>query len=194
MSMSKSKKVTRVRGTQAVALRKSKTAQTKVIPNVIVTFCDSGKPDKRPNQYRVIDTNVTPQPGEPPKVWVPADKHVYEFEVAKLKRQHNCSHRKGAAWNVSAVNYPGVINHPAEPGIYIRSVGSINTKAVFPLPRFYFDFNVSMHTFPDSHQEIKCLTCKRVWKSGDADFQEALKMVQNSTNKPSASEVALFRR
>jgi hypothetical protein len=163
-------------------VRKAKPAQTKVIRNAVVTCFDTGKSDKQPNQLKTILTNVVAP--DRPIVWVPQDRHLYEYEVAKLKRQQTCSHRKGDSWVVSTPN-TGALRRPDDPSQGTRHP----MRAVFPLPRFYFDFNVSMHTFPDRHQEIKCMTCKRVWKNGDPDFAEAYKMVQNSTNKPSSSEI-----
>lgn len=140
-----------------------------------------GERDEHPrNQMALIGTAVAAY-SEQPKVWVPADKHVWEWQVALLKRQQNCSHRKGDTWFVSTPN-TGDLTRRNQPTSHRPQ------RAVFPLPRFYFDFNVSLHTFVDRHQEIKCLTCKRIWKSGDPDFNEAMKMVQNSSNKPSSSE------
>lgn len=97
----------------------------------------------------------------------------YKIEIETRRRQHNCSHRKGGPW---------ITKVPEIAGTYRK------LQVVFPLPPFMFDFNVSLHTFIDGHQEIKCMTCKRVWRTGDADFAQAMKMVENSSNKPSASE------
>ncbi len=139
---------------------------------------DVGRPYNRrsskvsANRYALVQTGVGVYPGSP-KVWVPADKHIYQFEVEILKRQQKCSHRKGEAWLAATPATPGNERMP---------------RAIFPLPPFRFDFNVVQHSFVDGHSEIWCLTCKRKWRDRDADWDEAVKMVLNSTNRPSATE------
>jgi hypothetical protein len=128
--------------------------------------------EKPKNQYPLIQTGLGVYP-DAPKIWVPADKTTYQFQVEILKRQLKCSHRKGEIWQAATPNTAGCEKKP---------------RVIFPLPPFRFDFNVGMHTFPDHHQEIWCMTCKRRWKSGDPDFDAAMEMVRNSSNKPSASE------
>jgi hypothetical protein len=53
------------------------------------------------------------------------------------------------------------------------------------------DYNVLTHTFPNDRTRIRCANCSRVWWNTDADWQDAVKMVQQSTNTPSSSEVNL---
>jgi hypothetical protein len=92
--------------------------------------------------------------------------------IEMLNVQHACSHRKGISWRVMTPD-----------------IDSPNFLQFEPkLPPFTFDFCVSMHTFVDGKQLIKCIQCKREWHSGDPDFAEAYKMVLASSNKPSASE------
>jgi hypothetical protein len=137
------------------------------------------------NGWALIGTTVAIEPTT--GAWTPADKNTYDWYVAQLRRQHSCSHRKGAAWFVPMVEEPKPDNEfPIR-----RHQEKKKPRTIFPLPGFSFDFNVGMHTFSDLHQEIWCMTCKRRWKTGDPDFNEALKMAQNSSNKPSASEVMI---
>lgn len=53
------------------------------------------------------------------------------------------------------------------------------------------DYNVLTHTFPNGKTRIRCANCSRVWWSTDADWQDAVKMMNNSTNMPSSSEVRM---
>ena len=135
------------------------------------------------NDWPLIDTSVGLEEAEN-KAYIICNQDSYEVEVARLRKQQTCSHRKGDRWLVPSSNiepWPG------------SNAGSLKKRPrpIFALPPFSFDFNVMMHTFIDGHQEIKCLTCYRVWKTGDTDFSEALKMVQNSSNRPSSSEMPL---
>jgi hypothetical protein len=95
-----------------------------------------------------------------------------QYQIELMKVQHKCSHRKGDSWTVMApdVNSPNFLTFQPK------------------LPLFNFDFVVMLHTFVDGKQMIKCLMCNRKWVTGDLDFDEAMKMVRASTNKPSASE------
>lgn len=52
------------------------------------------------------------------------------------------------------------------------------------------DYAVYGHTFPDGTQRIKCMLCPKSWRPGDSDWKEALKMVEQSTNTWSSSEIA----
>jgi len=60
-------------------------------------------------------------------------------------------------------------------------------------PTIYDDYNVMDHTFCDGSRWIKCLTCGKKWERGDSDWKEALRMVSESTNSPSSSEIPLER-
>jgi hypothetical protein len=93
--------------------------------------------------------------------------------IELMKVQQKCSHRKGQAWAVPT------------PDINSQDFLKFEPK----LPLFVFDFCVIMHTFVDGKQMIKCIVCNRTWYNTDPDFSEALKMVEASSNKPSASEV-----
>ena len=88
--------------------------------------------------------------------------------ISVLRRQQKCSHRKGDLWQVTVGSKPR-------------------------LPLFRFDFNVTCHTYINGSKRIRCNTCGRIWTNGDADFDEALKMVQNNTTQQwsafSSSEV-----
>ena len=53
------------------------------------------------------------------------------------------------------------------------------------------DYNVSDHIFPDGSRVIKCLTCGMKWRKGDADWNTALKMSEQSTNTRTASQVVI---
>jgi hypothetical protein len=69
------------------------------------------------------------------------------------------------------------------------------------------DFNVFLHRYPDNSVRIKCLSCRMVWFPSDTvetifrggkshpnhtgiDWAGAVKMVKQSTNKSSSSEIA----
>jgi hypothetical protein len=95
-----------------------------------------------------------------------------KMQIELMKVQQACSHRKGQAWAVPT------------PDINSESFLKFEPK----LPLFVFDFCVIMHTFVDGKQMIKCVMCNRTWYNTDPDFPEALKMVEASSNKPSASE------
>lgn len=95
-----------------------------------------------------------------------------KMQIERMKVQQACSHRKGQAWAVLT------------PDINSESFLKFEPK----LPLFVFDFCVIMHTFVDGKQMIKCVVCNRTWYNTDPDFPEALKMVEASSNKPSASE------
>jgi len=135
------------------------------------------------NDWPLIDTSVVLEESQKP-AYISTDQALYEAQVTRLRKQQFCSHRKGDRWLVPSSDTP------LWPGSTAGSP-SKRPRPIFALPQFTFDFNVSMHTFIDGHQEIKCLTCHRVWKTGDTDFQEALKLVQNSSNRPSSSEMPL---
>lgn len=51
------------------------------------------------------------------------------------------------------------------------------------------DYNASFHRMINNRARVICNYCKRTWWEGDADWSEALRMVQHSTNQPSSSEV-----
>jgi hypothetical protein len=53
------------------------------------------------------------------------------------------------------------------------------------------DYNVSMHTFPDGRTRVCCLQCTWISWQGDENWEEALRMVDQSTNTASKSEVAV---
>lgn len=53
------------------------------------------------------------------------------------------------------------------------------------------DFAVYGHTFPDGSLRIKCTICPKTWYPSDADWKDAVKMTENSTNTWSSSEVVL---
>jgi hypothetical protein len=53
------------------------------------------------------------------------------------------------------------------------------------------DYNVLCHTFSNGKQRIRCGNCSQVWWQGDPGWQDAIKMVEQSTNKPSSSEVPI---
>lgn len=53
------------------------------------------------------------------------------------------------------------------------------------------DYNVSNHRFIDGSWYIKCLLCGRIWRPGETGWLEATKMVQQSTNTPTASETVV---
>jgi|ERR1700688_514279 len=53
------------------------------------------------------------------------------------------------------------------------------------------DYNVLTHTFPNDRTRVRCGNCGRVWWNTDADWQDALRMVSQSTNTASSSEVRL---
>ena len=61
-------------------------------------------------------------------------------------------------------------------GGYIQSLG-------------HKDFNVSFHTFCDGSRRIICNSCGKKWFKGQPDWEEALKMNEQSTNAASASEI-----
>lgn len=52
------------------------------------------------------------------------------------------------------------------------------------------DYAVYGHTFPDNTYRIKCMLCPKVWYPSDADWADAVKMVESSTNTWSSSEIA----
>lgn len=53
------------------------------------------------------------------------------------------------------------------------------------------DYNVSMHIFIGRNRRIICNTCRKKWTPESPDWAEALKMVEQSTNVASSSEVPL---
>jgi hypothetical protein len=54
------------------------------------------------------------------------------------------------------------------------------------------DFNVSLHTYIDGTQRIRCNGCGTKWFKGDADWDRALKMTEYSTNRQSSSEQVFY--
>jgi hypothetical protein len=50
------------------------------------------------------------------------------------------------------------------------------------------DFNLSHHTFIDGSQRIICNFCGKKWFKDSPDWNEAVKMFEQSTNMSSASE------
>jgi hypothetical protein len=55
------------------------------------------------------------------------------------------------------------------------------------------DYNVSFHRFIDGTERIRCLSCGKKWFPSDADWQQALNMVEDSTNTRTASETPYWR-
>lgn len=53
----------------------------------------------------------------------------------------------------------------------------------------YKDYAVIMHTFPDAHQEIKCMICGKTWTKSSSDWKQAIEMTRNSSNCPSSSGI-----
>lgn len=53
------------------------------------------------------------------------------------------------------------------------------------------DYNVSQHTYPDGSKRIRCNGCGAKWFPGFDGWEEAVRMVQLSSNSPSASERAV---
>jgi hypothetical protein len=99
-------------------------------------------------------------------------KQQETFEQAKIRHQRDCSHLKGGP-----------------------NRNRLSRK----------DYNVSKHTFIDCTVRIRCLTCGMKWFKDDTrsilirngkehinhtglGWTDALKMVEDSTNTPSASE------
>src|SRR5271166_897162 len=85
---------------------------------------------------------------------------VRDFNFLELKKQERCRHAKG-------------------------QVGYRRAST-------YIDFNVSKHTFIDGKSRIKCLTCGwEVWNLPGFRFkwEQGMRMVEQSTNRPSSSEV-----
>jgi hypothetical protein len=60
-----------------------------------------------------------------------------------------------------------------------------------PRAAYFNDYAISHHTFPDGHVEVKCLICG---KQFDPKDPETMKMVNRSTNTPTASEYSFSRR
>ena len=84
---------------------------------------------------------------------------VRDFNFLELKKQERCNHLKGQ------VGYRNVLVK---------------------------DFNVNIHTFIDGKSRIKCLTCGwEVWNLPEFRFkwEQGMRMVGQSTNTPSSSEV-----
>ena len=50
------------------------------------------------------------------------------------------------------------------------------------------DYNVSMMTFIDGTQRVRCLTCGQKWFKGDKGWAEAIRMAYESTNRQTSSE------
>jgi len=50
------------------------------------------------------------------------------------------------------------------------------------------DYNVSQHTFTNNVTRVRCNSCGKRWYAGRPGWDEALSMVDQSTNHPSASE------
>jgi hypothetical protein len=50
------------------------------------------------------------------------------------------------------------------------------------------DYNVSMMTFIDGTQRVRCLTCGQKWFESDKGWAEAIRMVSESTNRQTSSE------
>lgn len=53
------------------------------------------------------------------------------------------------------------------------------------------DYNVSLHTFSNGKARVRCNKCGKRWFRGDADWADAVRMVEQSSNSPSSSEIAL---
>lgn len=53
------------------------------------------------------------------------------------------------------------------------------------------DFNVSMHTFIGGNKRVICNTCRKKWTPESPDWNEALKMVEQSSNRESSTEQPL---
>jgi hypothetical protein len=93
--------------------------------------------------------------------------------IKALRRQPpigGCSHRKG--WRP-----------------YLNAASETNAGGKFLMK----DYNVSMHTFPNAKTRIRCNRCGETKWRGEPGYEEFLKLVQQSTNKPSSSEVMLRR-
>lgn len=69
-----------------------------------------------------------------------------------------------------------------------------NGTPIGPAPGSSHDYNVAMHTFIDASQKIWCMCgCGwHVWNKPEWRFKWAvgIKMIKNSTNWPSSSEIA----
>jgi hypothetical protein len=50
------------------------------------------------------------------------------------------------------------------------------------------DFNVMLHTYIDGSKRIRCGSCGKVVRPADAEWDAWMKMVSESTNRPSSSE------
>jgi hypothetical protein len=53
------------------------------------------------------------------------------------------------------------------------------------------DYNISCHTFPNNQTRVRCLTCKKEWIPNSPDWAEAQMMLNNTTNRPTSSDVGL---
>ena len=51
------------------------------------------------------------------------------------------------------------------------------------------DYNVTGHYFPNGILRIRCSICGKKWFKGDPDWSEAIRMVNQSTNSISSSEI-----
>ena len=53
----------------------------------------------------------------------------------------------------------------------------------------FYDYNVSQHTFINGITRIRCNNCGTKWFKGDPGWEEALRMMKSTTNRPSSSEM-----
>lgn len=55
------------------------------------------------------------------------------------------------------------------------------------------DYSVNLHTFVDGSKKITCTICRKKWTPDSPDWENAVSMVEQSTNRPSSSEVPYLR-
>jgi hypothetical protein len=97
-----------------------------------------------------------------PQFKLPSFLQWFALETREYNRQQKCSHLKG---------------------------GSIRRS----VPNTHRDYHVGMHTFPNGETKIWCFACGwNVWNRPGWSFKWAygMKMVENSTNWPSSSQIA----
>jgi hypothetical protein len=56
---------------------------------------------------------------------------------------------------------------------------------------YHRDYAVTQHTYPDGRVEIKCMICGQPWTKDHPDWAEARRMMEESSNNPTASEIWL---
>ena len=62
--------------------------------------------------------------------------------------------------------------------------GKIKSKSMIANP----DYNVSRHIFADRTERIRCNRCGQKWVPGKPGWEDAMRMVAESTNRQSTSE------